>query len=222
MTTVVEKYSHWIVSGLRHGNREPGMSHPAEDYLKVLVGLAGGYDEIAKICQHKYVAADVLACLCHITPVPGSMEWRLDLVTTALDSDDVGVLDSAIDVCAVWGEHDREIQQLLESRADTLTENWLSGYAKDVIKDLAEHWNGPTPEQIAEISGNKLRSFMSRPPEDLIEPVNSDDLTLDQQNANLNMMLAKLHLMDSRYLQMCYNINPETNEWSVTFNPKPA
>ena len=217
MGTLVEKYSHWVTSSLYHRSRESGMTHIAEGYLKVLVGLPGGYDEITRICQHKHVGSDVLACLSSITPVPGSVEWRVGLVTASFNSEDTGVLDSAIDVCAVWGEDDREIFDLLESRVESLPQNWLKCYAKDVIKDLTEHWDIKKNEKITAESEKRVRSFVTRPPEDIIAGSN---LTQDQLNANISIMLAKLDLMDARYLEMCYNLNPETNAWSVTFKPK--
>ena len=136
MTTTLEKYSHWAISSLRGIPYQLGMSHPAENYLKVLLGLPGGYEEITNICEHRVVGADLLLCLGQIMPAPGSANWRTDLISKALHSTDTGKLDAAISLCEIWGESDLEIFTTLKLNIDRLTANdRIQEFASNVLKE---------------------------------------------------------------------------------------
>ncbi len=76
-------------------------------------------------------AASVLRCLGRQTS-PGTVLWRVELVRTALDMDDVGIRDAAIQAAELWA--DREVITVLESSHHP--ELWLRDYIRDVIDDL--------------------------------------------------------------------------------------
>ena len=76
-------------------------------------------------------ASSVLRCLSSLDP-PGTEDWRVNLVRTALDKDDVEIREAAIQVVEHW--EDLSLIEVLQRHDEK--DNWLGGYIEGVIKSM--------------------------------------------------------------------------------------
>ena len=118
---------------------EDGMDHEAERTLQRALNehlqdeVLGWLLEFCTDVQRPSFASSVLRCLAYLD-LPGSKEWRGDLVRNALLQDDAEIREAAIQAVEHWEES--ALVDLLQTHQDK--DQWLDRYAKGVIRSLRE------------------------------------------------------------------------------------
>ena len=121
-----------------------GINHPAELIVDEALAPANGKRFLAELRKWSLdianpgFASSVLRCLGRTNP--GTSAWRIKIVRSALNADDVEVRDAAVQAAESWG--DPEILGVLENHVEAIP--WLRDYIEDVVDDLKSA-NRPCP-----------------------------------------------------------------------------
>ena len=115
---------------------EDGIVHPAEQIIDDALTSANSQDvyrwlsELIADVEYTQLAASVLRCLgrCKLEP----LAWRVEVVQTALASDDLELRDVAVQAAETWG--DIEFCDVLKHHSEVVP--WLRSYIDEVIGDL--------------------------------------------------------------------------------------
>ena len=115
---------------------EDGVVHPAEQIIKNALTSVNSQDvyewlgEIVADVGHTQLAASVLRCLgrCKLEP----LAWRVEIVQTALASNDLELRDAAVQAAETWGEI--EFCDILKHHSEVVP--WLGSYIEEVSRDL--------------------------------------------------------------------------------------
>lgn len=115
---------------------EDGVVHPAEQIIDNALTSANRQDvyrwlsEFIADAEYTQLAASVLRCLgrCKLEP----LAWRVEIVQTALASDDLELRDAAVQAAETWGEI--EFCNVLKHHSEDIP--WLRAYIEEVSRDL--------------------------------------------------------------------------------------
>ena len=116
---------------------EDGMHHDAERTIERAFKeipedqVLGWLLEFGTDVERPSFASSVLRCLSSLEP-PGTEDWRVNLVRTALDKDDVEIREAAIQVVEHWEEI--SLIEVLQLHNDE--DEWLDRYIEGVIKSM--------------------------------------------------------------------------------------
>ncbi len=116
---------------------EDGLNHPAEKTVReVLQSTDKAWalrwlKSLALDTSHPAFAASVLRCLGR-QERPGTVVWRVEIVRTALATDNVEMRDAAAQVAEAWGGSDMRRVLLAHSEP----ESWLRNYIEKIVEDL--------------------------------------------------------------------------------------
>lgn len=135
----IDKYhfEHGLLGAFEDEVVEDGMYHPAED---IILGALENHDEAKVLGWIRELVMDtsrpdfvysILLCLTHQQP-PGTSSWRVDLISGALDSQDIVVRDAAVQVAESWA--DLALLPVLHAHKDNEPVNWLKDYLQHVIE----------------------------------------------------------------------------------------
>ena len=115
---------------------EDGVVHPAEQIIDDALTSANRQDvyrqlsEFIADVEYTQLAASVLRCLgrCKLEP----LAWRVEIVQTALASDDLELRDAAAQAAETWG--DIEFCDVFKHHSEVVP--WLRSYIDEVSRDL--------------------------------------------------------------------------------------
>ena len=131
---------HHLLADFGNEPVEDGMDHEAERTLGGAFGPDSQHDpqdlmdQLLELCtdvSQPTFASSVLRCLSRLD-LPGTPEWRQQVVANALRTNDVEIRDAAIQAVEHWQE--QPLVNVLKEHHEPLT--WLRDYLEGVVSDL--------------------------------------------------------------------------------------
>ena len=116
---------------------EDGIAHIGEQIVAESIDNSDMLDWCYELCldvEHPTFAASLLRCLGRL-PLHGTENWRENIISSALASDDMEIRYAAVKVAETWGEYDLGLLRVLCAHEEP--ERWIHRYLEDVIESLA-------------------------------------------------------------------------------------
>ncbi len=133
-----ERLENRLIMAFEAEPLEDGIDHPAERIIDEALRSVSRWRVLARLralsvdVERPDLAASILRCLGRQRP--GTSEWRVELVQSALAADDVELRDAAVQAAESWSG--LEMRKVLLSHVEAVP--WLRAYIADVAEDLGE------------------------------------------------------------------------------------